>query len=224
MEGVVIFFKQVHIQCSYVKIGKKMDIFYGGLFMNIGENQSGFLSDFTSFKHELVNSLKSTNINKYREDYKGRYNPERFREIFIEKAALHMLFKYMLIRMIEDSMKIVKVKLSMEGLEKWHEMSKNFRKDYDVLYEMAIDDVRREQDFQEVFRETVYDNHNFFNSIKPVIKKQIPLLAKYDFDTLEASTTLTVIDTLYGVEERMEIQKLEPSFIIDFLLQQVGLD
>lgn len=192
--------------------------------MNIGENQDKFISDFETFKQDLENSLISTNVNKYREDYKGRYNPERFKELFTEKTVIHMLFKYILIRIVEDSMRVVKVKLNEEGLKKWHEMSKNFREDYDVLFQMAVDDIRREQDFQGIFRDTVFDNEDIINNIKPVIKKQIPLLAKYDFSTLEASTTLTVIDTLCGADKRMEIQKLEPSFIINFLLQQVGLE
>lgn len=192
--------------------------------MNIGENQDKFISDFEKFKQDLGNSLISTNVNKYREDYKGRYNPERFKELFTEKTVIHMLFKYILIRIVEDSMRVVKVKLNEEGLKKWHEMSKNFREDYDVLFQMAVDDIRREQDFQGIFRDTVFDNEDIINNIKPVIKKQIPLLAKYDFSTLEASTTLTVIDTLCGADKRMEIQKLEPSFIINFLLQQVGLE
>lgn len=192
--------------------------------MNIKANQEQFLDEMLLLKHDLFNALKSGDIEKYREEYKGRFSPERFKELFIEKTTIHILFKYLLIRMIEESMKRVNVKLNRDGLKKWHEMSKNFREDYDVLFEMAEDDVKREQDLQMLFQETVYDNERFSRNIKPILKKHIPILSNYSFTTLDAPTTLTLIDTLYNPEKREELQKLQPSPVINFLMQQVGLE
>ena len=192
--------------------------------MNIKTNQEQFLEEMTGFKKDLIKVLSSENVEKYREDYKGRYSPERFREFFIEKTALHILFKYFLIRMIEESMGRVKVKLNEEGLKKWYEMSKNFREDYKLLMELAEKDVRREHDLAEIFKETIYDEKQFNNKTGNVLATYIPVLAKYDFTTLDPNITLSVIDILYSPEKREELQRFShPSPIINFLLQQIGL-
>lgn len=192
--------------------------------MNIKTNQEQFLEEMTIFKKDLIKVLSSENVEKYREDYKGRYSPERFREFFIEKTALHILFKYFLIRMIEESMGRVKVKLNEEGLKKWYEMSKNFREDYKLLMELAEKDVKREQDLAEIFKETIYDEKQFNNKTGNILATYIPVLAKYDFTTLDPNITLSIIDSLYSPEKREELQRFShPSPIINFLLEQIGL-
>lgn len=202
-----------------------MDIFgRGGLIMNIESNKGQFLEGLSELKQDLITALESVNVEKYREEYKGRYSVERFKEYFIEKVAVHTVFKYFLIRMIEESMQRVKVKLNEEGLSNWHEMSKNFRKDYNVLYQLAEKDIKREKDLADIFIETIYDEDQFVSKIEKVITKHIPLLAKYDFKTLDANTTLSIIEYLYNAEKREELQKInQPSSVINFLLQQVGL-
>lgn len=192
--------------------------------MNIEANQEQFIAEMSQLKHDLMNALRSENIEKYRAEYKGRYSTERFKESFVEKIALHAVFKYTLIRMIEESMGRVKVKLNNEGLDKWHGMSKNFRKDYNILFEIAENDIKREKDLGEIFKNTVYDKREFLDRVEKIIVKHIPILAKYDFKTLNESSTLTLIENLYNAEKRNELQKFyEPSTIINFLLQQVGL-
>ncbi|GGJ55451.1 hypothetical protein [Virgibacillus salexigens] len=192
--------------------------------MNIEANQEQFLEELLSLKQDLIDALSSENVEKYREDYKGRYSPERFKEFFVEKAALHNIFKYVLIRMIEETMARVKVKLNKEGLNNWHEMSKNFRKDYILLFQFAETDVKREKDLEEIFIDTVYDESHLVTRTENVMLKYIPELAKYEFNSLSASSTLTLIDTLYGVEKREELQNFhQGSSITNFLLQQVGL-
>lgn len=202
-----------------------MDIFYyGGLSMNIETNQEQFFEEMSSLKRDIMEALSSENVEKYRGEYKGKYSPERFKENFIEKATLHIVFKYVLIRMIEETMKRVNVKLNDEGLEKWRGMSKNFRTDYNILYKIAENDVKREKDLGEIFREAIYDQNEFIDKSENIIVNYIPLLSKYDFSTLDANITLTLIDSLYSVEKREELQKFyKPSTIIDYLLQQLGL-
>ncbi|WP_088051633.1 hypothetical protein [Virgibacillus dakarensis] len=192
--------------------------------MNIEVNQEEFLEEMFTIKSNLVKALSSENVEKYREEYIGKYSLERFKEFFIEKAALHTLFKYFLIRMIEESMGRVKVKLNEDGLKKWHQMSKNFREDYNLLLEFAEKDVKREHDLAEIFIESIYDEKQFNDKTSKVLAEHIPTMAKYDFATLDANTTLSVIDKLYNLEKREELQRLShPSPILNFLLQQVGL-
>src|SRR5690606_16724508 len=180
--------------------------------------------EMLNLKQDLIASLSSENVEKYREEYRGKYSPERFKEYFIEKVALHTIFKYVLIRMVEETMARVKVKLNEEGLKNWHEMSKNFRKDYTLLFKFAEKDVKREKDIVEIFRNTVYDERHFVTRTENIMLRYIPELAKYDFNSLSASSTLTLIDTLYNAEKREELQNFhQSSSITNFLLQQVGL-
>lgn len=192
--------------------------------MNIETNQEQFIMEITSFKRDLIDKLYSENVEKYRQEYKGRYSPERFKEFFLEKTVTHLIFKYLLIRMVEESMGIVTVKLNESGLKKWHEMSKNFKENYELLYEIAQSDVRREKDLSEIFKDTIYDSKEFSDRTKSVFVEYIPKLSKYDFSTLDANLTLRTIDNLLEFDNRDEIINISmESPIINFLLQQVGL-
>ncbi|QJX64608.1 hypothetical protein HLK66_25110 [Niallia circulans] len=193
--------------------------------MDIMVNQKQFLEEMSLLKHDLFNVAKQASIEKHREEFKRRYSQERFKEFFSEKAAIHIVFKYFLIRMVEESMGRVKEKLNEEGLKKWHDISKNYRNDYDLLYEIAVNDVRREKDLEAIFEETIYDREVFRGNGKNVITKYIPRLSKYDFRTLDESATLTLIDKLYDMEKRKELNDFfQPSPIITFLLNQVGIE
>lgn len=192
--------------------------------MNIEANQEQFLEEMSLLKHDLISTLNSINIEKYREDYKGRYSSERFKEYFVEKVAIHIVLKYVLIRMIEESMARVRVKLNEEGLRNWQEMSKNFRKDYNLLFNFAVNDIKREQDLRDIFKDTIYDDDSFISYSDRVLNQYIPTLAKYNFSTLDENSSLTLIESLYSSEKREEIQDFyQPSPIINFLLQQLGL-
>lgn len=192
--------------------------------MNIEANQEQFLEEMSLLKSDLISALSSVNVEKYRADFKGRYSSDRFKEYFVEKVTIHMVFKYVLIRMIEESMSRVKVKLNQEGLKQWREMSKNFREDYNVLFDFAVTDIKREQDFKEIFRDTIFDDDHFINHTDRVFNKHIPILAKYNFSSLNENTTLNLIESLYSSKGRDEINNFyQPSPIINFLLQQLGL-
>lgn len=193
--------------------------------MNIEGNQELFLKEMSQLKSDLISSLSSENVEKYREKYKGRYSPERFKEYFIEKVAIHIIFKYVLVRMIEEKMGRVKVKLSESGIRNWQEMSKNYREDYILLLDFAEKDVKREKELGEIFKEVVYEDRSLVTKTKNVVmSKYIPKLAKYDFETISENTTLTLVEVLYTAEKREELQKFhQDSAIINFLLRQVGL-
>ncbi|MFY3791448.1 hypothetical protein ACOQFO_07100 [Ureibacillus sp. MALMAid1270] len=192
--------------------------------MNIRDNQEKFLDEISLLKQDLISTLNSVNVEKFREEYKGRFSSERFKEYFVEKAAIHTVLKYVLIRMIEESMARVRPKLNEDGLKIWHEMSKNFRKDYNLLFDFAINDVKREQDLGYIFKDTIYDDDAFGSKSDGVLNKHIPILARYNFSTLDENSSLTLIDSLFSSEKREELQNFyEPSPIVNFLLQQLGL-
>lgn len=192
--------------------------------MDIESNKELFLKDIQLLKQEIMNSLSLSNLEAYREEFKGRLNPERFREHFIEKASAHHIFKYVIIRLIEESMQKVKPKLNVDGITNWRLLSKNFRNDYIKLYEFAILDVKREQDFQIVFENTIYDEDTLNRKIVQSLASYIPELSKYKWSTLDANVTMDLIEAVYPSDKRNELQKnMYSSPLIDFLLTQVGL-
>lgn len=192
--------------------------------MDIGLNKELFFKDIQLLKQEIMNSLSFSNLEIYREEFKGRLSPERFRENFIEKASVHHLFKYVIIRLVEESMHKVNSKLNEDGITSWGLLSKNFKNDYIKLYEFAVLDVKREQDFQSVFKNTIYDEDSLNRKIIQSLANYIPELSKYNWATLDANVTLDLIEAVYPSEKRKDLQKnMYSSPVIDFLLTQVGL-
>ena len=192
--------------------------------MDIGLNKELFFKDIQLLKQEIMNSLGFSNLEIYREEFKGRLSPERFRENFIEKASVHHLFKYVIIRLVEESMHKVNSKLNEDGITSWGLLSKNFKNDYIKLYEFAVLDVKREQDFQSVFKNTIYDEDSLNRKIIQSLANYIPELSKYNWATLDANVTLDLIEAVYPSEKRKDLQKnMYSSPVIDFLLTQVGL-
>ncbi|MFS0876098.1 hypothetical protein [Solibacillus isronensis] len=192
--------------------------------MDIGSNKKLFLKDIQLLKEEIIKSLSLVNLEPYREELKGRFNPERFREHFKEKASVHHIFKYVVIRLVEDSMQKVNPKLNEDGLTNWHLLSKNFRNDYSMLYELAVLDVKREQDFKSIFENTIYDEDSLNTKIVQCMGNYIPELSKYKWSTLDENVTMDLVEAVYPSDKRIELQKnMYSSPLVDFLLTQVGL-
>ena len=199
--------------------------------MNISQNKSEFIDDIIMFRNEIQKSLNSnintTDIEELRNEYQGKFGKERFKEYFIKKASLHIVFKYILIRMSEDLQKIVKPKLSKEGITHWNEMSKNYRKDYYMLFNIASEDIRRTKELGDIFIFCIYDNyieklqHSVFNKKED---NYIERLNEYDFRTLDQNIAVSLLDNLYPTEDRENLQTfLEESKIITYLMKSLGL-
>jgi hypothetical protein len=131
--------------------------------VDINQNKSEFMDDIIAFRNEIQKSLESnintTDIEEYRNEYQGKFSKERFKDYFVKKTTLHIVFKYILIRMSEDLQKIVNPKFSKEGIRNWNEISKNYRKDYHMLYNIASEDIRRTKELGNIFIPCIYDNY-----------------------------------------------------------------
>ena len=199
--------------------------------MNIGENKSKFINDMITFKNEiqksLQNNINSTELDEYRNSYQNKFSKERFKNYFVEKISLHIVFKYILIRMSEDSQKIVNPKLNKEGIRNWNDISKNYRKDYHMLFNIASEDIRRTKELGDIFTPCIYDNymeklqHSVFNKKED---NHIEILKEYEFGTLDPNTVVSLFDKLYPSEERENLQAfLKDSKIITYLMKSLGL-
>jgi hypothetical protein len=199
--------------------------------VDISQNKSEFIDDILSFRTEIQKSLEGCmnmgDLEEKRSEYQGKFSKERFKDYFVKKTTLHIVFKYILIRMSEDLQRIVNPKFSIEGIRNWNEMSKNYRKDYYMLFNIASEDIRRTKELGEIFTPSIYDNYieklqrSVFNKKED---NHIEVLKEYDFRTLDPNTAVSLFDKLYPSEDRENLQGfLEDSKVITYLMKSLGL-
>lgn len=202
---------------------------------DIANEKESFISILVDFKENIFKSIRAS-IPTSDEDKiilpeaRGRIAKEKLKDYVAIKTTIHILFKYIVIRMIEDSCMGINSKLNEEGIERWREMSKNFRNDYLKLFEFASDDIRRDSKIGTVFEETIYDGYylyikKWFNPLESNNSQSyIEKLKVYNFKTLEPNTAITIIERIFPTEVRVDTQKyLIPSPVVDFLLNNLGL-
>lgn len=206
--------------------------FNGGLGkLNISENKQVFINTILDFKNEVASVLNrgiyTSEIEKLREGYEGRYSPERFKAYLVNKTALHIVFKYIFIRMMTEGEGRVSPKLNGEGINKWKEMTKNYRGDYLMLFKIASEDLRRDTGISDYFEPCLYDgfleklDRGIFNKTND---NHLEKLMNYDFKTLDPNTAVSVFDNLYPTEDRQNLQDfLEDSKVTTYLMEMLGL-
>jgi len=178
--------------------------------MDISANKDKFIEILTNFKESILKSIKGSITGSAEEvlflnEYRGRVSRDKIKGFIELKVAVHIVLKYILIRLIEDTNPKINSKLNAEGISKWREMSKNFRNDYVKLFQFACDDLRREG-IGEAFAETAYDDYysrlkSVFNPSHNRENNYLELLKDYDFKTLDPNTAISVVETIYPSEE-----------------------
>lgn len=199
--------------------------------MEISQNKSEFVVGILNFRNDIQKSLESYinigDLEEKRNEYQGKFSKERFKGYFVKKTTIHIVFKYILIRMSEDLQKIVNPKFNEDGIQNWNEMSKNYRKDYYMLFNIATEDIRRTKELGEIFEHCIYDNYieklqySVFNNKED---NHIETLKEYDFKTLDPNTAVSLFDKLYPSEDRENLQGfLEDSKVTTYLMKSLGL-
>jgi len=202
--------------------------------MDISANKDKLMEILTDFKGDILKSIRGAITGSAEEtlfvnEYRGKISKDKIKGYIELKVAVHIVLKYILIRLIEDTNHKINSKLNAEGISKWREMSKNFRNDYVKLFQFACDDLRREKGIGKAFAETTYDDYysrlkSVFNPSQNRENNYLELLKDYDFKTMDPNTAITVIEKIYPSEERENLQKyLLPSPVIDFLLNNLGI-
>ncbi len=168
------------------------------------------------FKTELESCLDRNiydrEIEDMRKNYIGKFSKERFKEYLVKKTTLHITFKYIRIRIASEYENLVEPKFNKEGIRNWNELSKNYRKDYYLLFKFACKDLYREKKTRESFEPCMYDvffdkrKFDFFNKQKD---NYIEKLQTYDFKTFDPNTATSLFDILYPSDDR---EKLEGFF------------
>jgi len=199
--------------------------------LNISENKTEFINIMEDFKKEIEDTLNrsiySSDIDELRPGYEGKFSKERFKEYLVKKNALHIVFKYIFIRMMSEGERLVNPKLNEEGITNWKELTKNYRGDYLMLFKIASEDLRRIEKTRDFFEPTLYDKYldkleySIFNKNNDNF---IDKLKDYDFRTLDPNTAVSLFDCLYPSEDREKLQGfLDESYITTYLVTSLGL-
>lgn len=183
------------------------------------------------FKNEIADilnrSIYTNDVEKLRTGYEGKFSKERFKEYLVKKTALHIVFKYIFVRMMSEGERLVSPKLNDEGIVNWNDMTKNCRGDYLMLFKIACEDLRRNEQTREFFEPCIYDNYikkleySIFNKQSD---NYLERLMDFDFRTFGPNTAVSLFDNLYPSEDRENLQGfLEESKITTYLMKSLGL-
>lgn len=199
--------------------------------MDINQNKLEFISGIIALQMEVESGLDKSiypkDLEEVKSGFEGKYSKERFKDYFVKKTTLHFIFKYIFIRMAEEVQKLVNPKFNTEGIDNWNEMSKNYRRDYYMLYKLATEDLRRNEQVRELFEHCIYDNYIEKLEYKIFNKEQDNLIEKlkdYEFKTLDPNMAASLFDRLYPSEDRKNLQDfLEDSKVTTYLMNSLGL-
>lgn len=216
----------------YIRIRKILKRLLKGAYnVEISQNKLEFINTMITFKVDLERCLDSNisggEIEAIREEYQGKYSKERFKEYLVKKTALHITFKYIRIRMASESQNLINPKFNEEGIRNWSELSKNYRKDYYLLFNLACKDMQRQEQIGNLFDPCIYDNYiektkNIFSNRKQ--ENHIEKLKIYNFKTFNPNIAISLFDLLYPIEDREKIEGfLEESKVVTELMTSLGL-
>lgn len=146
-------------------------------------------------------------IKKYRIDNRKNleYDENTWCKLFLNKSCFNYCSKLLLLRMFEDKGQITK-KFNAEGLEIWSKLVKNIKDRYDKLYDIAITDIRNDENvswFKQIFSESDYDIYGIDKELAEIIIKG---LSNVDLKEISNEDLIIVFRKLYPLDEREELR------------------
>lgn len=158
--------------------------------------------DVFTMKYEYVNIGI---LKKYRIDsgLNLEYDNKKWCMLFRKKSALNYCAKFILLRLYEDKNEIT-TKLNYEGLKKWNDLVKNIQTRYELLYNIAIEDIindKENMDFRHIFSKTDYDIYNMDKDLAEII---IDGFAYMNFNSISNYEIVEVFRNIYSLDDREE--------------------
>lgn len=148
-------------------------------------------------------------IKKFRIDSRKNLeiDEEKWCRLFLKKSSLNYCAKFLLLRVFEDKGKI-NSKLNKFGIEIWNKLVKNIKESYDKLYDIAIEDIKNEEEFEyirNIFIESDYDIYVIDKELARII---VDGFVDFDFTTINNKEIIEVFMMMYPLDDREEL-KLE---------------
>lgn len=179
----------------------------------------GDLKEFVQFfivkyKYDQRGILKRM---KLKSGLNKQLNEDVWCKSFIQKTAYNYCAKFLIIKYLEDNMKIP-AKINSRGLEKWKNLVSCIDDYYNTILDIAQRDVSRLEEVKHIFKESDYDIYEIDNELAEFIIKK---LEKYDFDSYDFLVINQIFNMLYNDERKIGLNLqyfYKPAKAIDYIM------
>lgn len=145
-------------------------------------------------------------IKKFRIDSRKNleYDEEKWCRLFLMKSCLNYCAKFILLRYYEDR-GIITSKFNEKGINLWNNFVKNIRNRYDTLYNIAIIDMKNDENnnIQNIFSESDYDIYEIDKELAKIVVKG---LLNTDFSDIEEQDLVEIFRVIYPLDLREEMR------------------
>lgn len=172
------------------------------------EVQQYVIEALEKFKKTFIIKYEYENIGlikKFRIDSRKNleYDEEKWCRLFLKKSCFNYCSKLLLLRVFEDKGKITS-KFNKKGIEIWNKLVKNIKDRYDKLYNIAIIDIKNDEEIsflKHVFAESDYDIYEIDKELADII---VCGLSNIDLKNITNENLKTIFRQLYPLDEREE--------------------
>ncbi len=160
-----------------------------------------FIETFT-IKYEYCNIGI---IKKFRIDSRKNleYDEAKWCSLFLKKSCLNYCSKILLIKIFEDTGKIT-CKINEKGIKKWNMLVKNIKERYDKLYDIAVIDIKNEEENSWIKDLFVESNYDIYGMDKELAKIIIDSFSKIDFKDINNKDLNLIFRAVYPLDSREE--------------------
>ncbi len=146
-------------------------------------------------------------IKKFRIDNRKNleYDENKWCKLFLNKSCFNYCSKVLMLRVFEDKGKIAN-KFNVEGLKIWNKLVKNIKDRYDKLYDIAMTDIKNDEDvnfLKHIFSESDYDIYGIDKELAEII---VVGLSNVDLKDISNDDLIIIFRKLYPLDEREELR------------------
>lgn len=146
-------------------------------------------------------------IKKFRIDSRKNleYDEIDWCRLFLKKSCFNYCSKFLLLRVFEDKGKITS-KFNYRGISTWNKLVKNIKHRYDKLYDIAIIDIKNDEEIsfsKNIFAESDYDIYQIDKELAEII---VNGLVGIDLKDITNSDLKKIFRKIYPLDAREEFR------------------
>ncbi len=146
-------------------------------------------------------------IKKFRIDSRKNleFDEDKWCKLFLKKSCLNYCAKFLLLRVLEDKGKITS-KLNKKGIDIWNKLVKNIKDRYDILYDIAVIDMKNEEEIsglKNIFLRTDYDIYEIDKELAQII---VDGFSHINFQDVTAEDLKEIFRIIHPLDEREEMK------------------
>lgn len=146
-------------------------------------------------------------IKKFRIDSRKNleYDEIDWCRLFLKKSCFNYCSKFLLLRVFEDKGKVTS-KFNYRGISTWNKLVKNIKHRYDKLYDIAIIDIKNDEEIsflKNIFAESDYDIYQIDKELAEII---VNGLIGIDLKDVANSDLKRIFRKIYPLDAREEFR------------------